>query len=626
MNSTTPDPDLKIPGYRIIRELGRGGMARVYLAMQVSMEREVAIKVMLPALSATDPSFSERFLREARIVAQLSHPHIIAVIDVGVAGPHHYYSMEYHTGGDLKARIHEGMMPKMALSIIRQVASALSFAHSKNYVHRDVKPENVIFRHDGTALLTDFGIAKTGDGASRMTATGAIIGTPHYMSPEQAQGMDLDHRSDLYSLGIMLYEMLTGVVPFNGTSALSIGIKHLKEPAPALPPPLRVYQPLLDQLLAKDPDDRFQSGAEFVAMIDAMSSGNFTAVSTTTPTVITGGGRTKQPTVVRSRTSGAHARTQVTGAPVAEGAGNRRGLVIAAAVLVPLIAAGGYFLLRPATTPPAPQASIPAAPSPSADSKANRLNVLFAEAGMAALAGRYLEPRDQSAVHKYRQVLDLDAGNARAQRGLQEIAKYYIDQFDQALDRKDYDQAALALKQAEETDPAHPLLAARRQALSEARIRTASGAIKPAPAATAKKEPPRRPEPIAAARPPAPVVAPRIDETQEREQKLAGIFARMQELLATGGITATRAGLATELYAEATKLAPSDARVRNTANQIADAYLKLATVRADAKDYSEADNLIRKGLDLVPNHRLLAGLQKDVAERQKAKPRTFGTF
>jgi serine/threonine protein kinase/tetratricopeptide (TPR) repeat protein len=638
---TGTDPELKIPGYRILRELGRGGMARVYLAVQESMEREVAIKVMLPALAASDPSFSERFLREARIVAKLSHPHIIAVIDVGVVGPYHYYSMEYHTGGDLKARIHEGMMPKMALSLTRQVASALAFAHSKGYVHRDVKPENVIFRHDGTALLTDFGIAKASDGAARMTATGAIIGTPHYMSPEQAQGAELDHRSDLYSLGVMLYEMLTGSVPYNGTSALAIGIKHLKDPIPRLPPPLQVYQPLLDRFLAKNPADRFQSGEEAIAAIDAMMSGTHsTLAGTTTPTRFTGNGLATQATVVPNQISGTHARTrvsgnyaatQVTGVP---SGGSRRGLTLGLVALVPVLAVAAYFILRspspdPAATAPAPVVSVPA---PAADNKSGRIAQLLAEADVAAVAGRYLEPRDQSAVAKYRQVLELDAGNARAMRGLQEIAKYYIAQTDRALDRKNLDDAAANLKQGEETDPANPLLAARRQAIQEARARSTVAAAKPEirPAARPARKP--EPPPAKPARLPAeaskPVVAaaPRVSEAQEREQRLSAHIARIKELIAPGGLTTTRAGLATEIYAEAAKLSPNDPRVLNISNQIADAYLKLATSRADDKDYKEAEHLIRKGLELVPNHRLLASLQKDIAARQKTKHQTFGGF
>jgi len=611
--------DLKIPGHRIIRELGRGGMASVYLAMQESMEREVALKVMSPMLGASDASFSERFIREAKIVAKLSHPNIIAVYDVGVAGPYHYFSMEYHTGGDLKARIHDGMMPKMALSITRQMASALGFAHSKGYVHRDVKPENVMFRHDGTALLTDFGIAKADDKVNRMTATGTVIGTPHYMSPEQAQGLELDHRADIYSLGIMFYEMLTGTVPYSGTSALSIGIKHLKEPVPQFPPPLHVYQPLLDKFLAKSADERFQSGEEVIAAIDAMSSGSQTLTGLAgSQTVVMGRATTSQATVISNQVSGQQAKTQITGAP--QRSGSSRGLVIAATALVPIIAIGGYFFMRPASAPaPAVTASVTA--SPGGNASANKVAQLLAEADVAALAGRYLEPRDQSAVRKYRQALEIEPKNARATSGLQEISRQYLSQTEKAIDKKDYGQADTSLKQAEQVDPQNPAIPAIRKALNEAR--------KGVMASTAKKEPDRNP--AAKAEPPKTVAsaapAPRTaDSAQDREQRLGSLISRINEMLAPSGLTSTRAGLAGELYAEAAKLSPNDARVKNAANQIADAFLKLATARADEKSYREADNLVSKGLELAPGHRLLTALQKDITERQKPKRQTFGGF
>ena len=628
--------DLKIPGHRLLRELGRGGMASVYLALQESMDREVALKVMSPALGASDASFSERFIREAKIVAKLSHPHIIAVYDVGIAGPYHYFSMEYHTGGDLKARIHEGMMPKMALSITRQIASALAFAHSKGYVHRDVKPENVMFRHDGTALLTDFGIAKADDKANRMTATGAVIGTPHYMSPEQAQVFELDHRADIYSLGVMFYEMLMGAVPYTGSSALSIGIKHLKEPVPQFPPPLHVYQPLLEKLLAKNADERFQNGDEVIAAIDAMSSGTHaqTGISSS-QTVIAGQGMASQATVMSTQVSGQQAKTQVSGqqaktqiTSIPVQSGGRRGLIIAAAVLVPAIVAGGYFFLRTTGTPvpaPTPTAAIPAAPAD--DGKANRLAVLLTEADMAALSGRYLEPYDQSAVHKYRQALDIDSKNARALSGLREITKRYLEQTEQAIDKKDYSQAESKLKLAEQVEPENPAISPIRKAMHEARAK--AGAI-----VTTNKEPERKPVTKTVSPPktvasiaPAPAPAPKpADPALEREQRLSNYISRINEMLAPGGLTSTRAGLAGELYAEAAKLSPSDARVKHAATQVADAYLKLATVRADNKDYSDADGLVRKGLELVPGHRLLTSLQKEIADRQKPKRQTFGGF
>lgn len=265
----TESIDIKIPGYTIIKELGRGGMASVYLAMQESIERKVALKVMLQALQA-DPSFSQRFLREAKIVAQLSHPHIVAVYDVGISKSHHYIAMEYHEGGELKDKIKKGLTLGEVISITRQMASALDFAHNKGYVHRDIKPENVLFKADGTICLSDFGIARANDGNTRMTATGSVIGTPHYMSPEQAQGQELDGRSDLYSLGIVFFEMLVGVVPYRGDSALSIGIKHMRDPIPRLPGQFQAFQNFLDKLIAKEADNRWQTGADVIAQLNAL--------------------------------------------------------------------------------------------------------------------------------------------------------------------------------------------------------------------------------------------------------------------------------------------------------------------------------------------------------------------
>jgi serine/threonine protein kinase len=215
----------EIPGYRILGQLGVGGMATVYLANQESFDREVALKVMAPALAA-DANYGDRFMREARIAARFSHPNIIAVYDVGVHKDHYYIAMEHHSGGDLKGRLRKGMTTKQAMSILRQMAAALDYAHSKGYIHRDVKPDNILFREDGSAVLTDFGIARPAAGDTQMTQIGMVVGTPKYMSPEQARGQELDARSDIYSLGIVFYEIMVGRVPFDGRDSIDIGIKH----------------------------------------------------------------------------------------------------------------------------------------------------------------------------------------------------------------------------------------------------------------------------------------------------------------------------------------------------------------------------------------------------------------
>ncbi len=252
---------IEIPGYKIIKTLGVGGQATVYLAIQEGFEREVALKVMSPALAA-DPSFGERFIREAKIVAQLSHDRIVTVYDVGKSGNYYYLAMEYMRGEELKSKISQGLKAKDALLIVSKLARALHFAHQKGYIHRDVKSENILFNDDDQPVLTDFGIAKASNSSTQMTQTGKLIGTPEYMSPEQCRGKELDGRSDLYSLGIILYEMLTRKVPFTGKDSVSICIKHVTKPVPKLPARVSHFQWLVDSLLAKNPDKRFQSGLE----------------------------------------------------------------------------------------------------------------------------------------------------------------------------------------------------------------------------------------------------------------------------------------------------------------------------------------------------------------------------
>lgn len=257
----------EIPGYKIIRTLGVGGQATVYLAIQQGFDREVALKVMSPALAA-DPTFGERFIREAKIVAKLSHKSIVTVYDVGESGNFYYLAMEYLQGGDLKTRIENGIKTRDCLSIIGKLGRALHFAHEKGYIHRDVKSENILFDSDGEPLLTDFGIAKASNSSTQMTQTGKLIGTPEYMSPEQCRGKTVDGRSDLYSLGIILYETLTRQVPYTGEDSVAVCIKHVTKPLPQLPARLKHIQWLLDSLLDKDPSKRFQNGLELAQAVE----------------------------------------------------------------------------------------------------------------------------------------------------------------------------------------------------------------------------------------------------------------------------------------------------------------------------------------------------------------------
>ncbi len=264
---------IQVQGYSIKHEIGIGGMATVYLAVQTSLEREVALKVMTPAL-VSDPNFSRRFLMEARTLASLSHPNIVAVYDVGVTDQQlHYFSMQHLPGGDFSHRIKSGPPePAEIARVVAGVARALGFAHLRGFVHRDVSPANILFDASDNPVLTDFGIARAVTRTSRLTNAGASVGTSHYMSPEQARGGNVDARSDLYSLGAVTHEALTGLPPFDGEDGFAIAYAHVFEPVPRLPAHLQDWQPLIDRALAKDPAERFADAEQFVAAIEAVAA------------------------------------------------------------------------------------------------------------------------------------------------------------------------------------------------------------------------------------------------------------------------------------------------------------------------------------------------------------------
>lgn len=257
----------EIPGYEILREVGRGGVSTVYLARHELLERQVAIKVMSPVLAIED-GFSRRFIREGQTVAQLEHPGIVTVYDVAVVGHRPFIAMEFLSGGSLKDRMDEPLPPKQAISMLRTIADSLGYAHSRGVFHRDVKPENILFRENGDAVLTDFGIAKSESQDTALTSIGVVVGTPRYISPEQAQGNGSDGRSDIYALGVIFHEMLTGHPPYDTKGSMSLLYAHINEPIPRLSEELAGYQDLLDDLLAKDPDQRVSDCSLLVQRLD----------------------------------------------------------------------------------------------------------------------------------------------------------------------------------------------------------------------------------------------------------------------------------------------------------------------------------------------------------------------
>jgi serine/threonine protein kinase len=267
--------------FRIVERIGAGGMAMVFKAYQSTLDRYVAIKV-LPAYHARDPVFVKRFEQEARTVAKLAHPNIVQIHDFGSEGGITYIVMEYVDGGTLKDRIKQALPVTEAADFIIQAAEGLECAHRNGLVHRDVKPANMLLRKDGHLLLSDFGIAKILEETTNLTRVGAGIGTPQYMSPEQCMGQAVDRRSDIYSLGIVFFHCLTGRVPFQADSPITVTVKQVSEPLPvdhlaATGVPAPIIQ-IVQQMTAKAPADRYQSaGAAIDALGSALASSNLMA-------------------------------------------------------------------------------------------------------------------------------------------------------------------------------------------------------------------------------------------------------------------------------------------------------------------------------------------------------------
>jgi serine/threonine-protein kinase PpkA len=273
MSPVTP---IQIPGYELIRELGVGGMATVHLAVQSSLDRKVALKVMRRNIDDLE-KFEKRFLVEGRTLAKLPHRNIVAVYDIVKSDTATYISMEYLEGGTLNDHMAAGLSLGEAVAIVVQIAGALQFAHDHNVVHRDLKPANIMFRDAATPVLTDFGIARQQDAQStRLTQTGMLVGTPTYMSPEQINALEVDGRSDLYSLGVMFYELLTGKPPFQGDSPIAVLMAHLTTPPPPLPATYSEFQPVMDRMMAKNRDERFSDLKEFTKALKAVVVNNET--------------------------------------------------------------------------------------------------------------------------------------------------------------------------------------------------------------------------------------------------------------------------------------------------------------------------------------------------------------
>ena len=564
---------MNIAGYRIERLIGKGGMAAVYLAIQESLGRPVALKVLNPSFSDT-PEFSERFLNEGRILAALNHPNIITIHDIGIANGFHYISMEHVEGGDLRSRITEGVSATIALDLLQSMGGCLRFAHEKGVIHRDVKPANILFRKDGTPLLTDFGIAKQLRGASELTLAGTVLGSPHYLSPEQADGRVTDGRADIYSLGIIFYEMLTRQRPYEGDSDISTILKHREEPIPELPSHLAPLQSLLNRMIAKEPEERFGSVSEVLEAIADLRDSNREMVV---------GGRSVSGSELGDETEGAfgvaedaEGQTLVRRRLVpsqkwpAIGVGLASFIFAAIVVKTSLDFAEKENMVSPTQTVSRsvpPKRWLEAKPSPPAvpgkrrepaattqQAVREQVNRLVALATEALAQNRLLTPREQSAYFFYQQARELDPDNVEVELGIRRIADRYAGLGANLIERHRPAEARAYIQRGLEVHPSNVRLQALR------------------------------------------------DRNEKTLEKIRALNEQARRALADNRLTAPSGDNALYYYSEMQRLDRNSRVAKAGLGGLLDRFLRLAKQRIDEQDYVQAQSYIGRGLKIDPDN------------------------
>ena len=576
---------MNIPGYRIEELVAEGGMATVYLAVQESLDRRVALKLLK---KFDTPEQSERFVNEGRIIASLNHRNIITIHDIGSVDGQHYISMEYLRGGDLEQRIRQGIAPETALALTRTLGRCLDFIHGKGIVHRDIKPGNILFRDDGTPILTDFGIAKQLDRDTRLTMDGSALGSPDYLSPEQAECKPLDGRTDLYSLGVVLYEMLTGEKPYTGSSYIETVMAHITSPLPDLPRPLKRYQELLDRMLAKRPADRFASAAKLVDYIDTLDP---TAAGEGLSQKIAGlvGNRNKPaatkpgpaPTVAVSQEElqlGMPAR----GAEAETGTASRgrsshplRYALLAGGIVV--LAIGAVLMRGPSTEESSADGARverveQAEPAP--QPRRAEIEQHLANARAALQADRLTSPSEDNAYAHFQKALALEPANETASQGIAEIAGRYADSAEQLAAQASFDAARLQLENGLAVQPGDARLLALRQ---------------------------------------------RITDLENAE--IEAYLLRAEVALEANKMTTPAEDNAHFYYQEVLALRPGHEEAQRGIQRIADRYADMAEKNINEYNYSDAKVYVQKGLGVQPDHARLLALRertdavKDVPDR-----------
>ena len=456
---------MEIPGYEIKRLIGQGGMATVYLAEQRSLGRQVVLKI-LDTSSGINAETVGRFLNEGRLIASLNHPHIITIYDIGQAGDQIFISMEYVEGGDLKDRLQNKIFaPAEALTLVEKIAAGLAAAHDNGIVHRDVKPGNILFRRDGTPLLSDFGIAKRLSSDADLTSTGMFVGSPNYMAPEQSEAGPIDGRADLYSLGVIFYEMLTGARTYVAASVIDVILLHKKAPIPKLPTGLEHYQEMLNLMMAKARKDRFRDARSLIHFIAQMRRNGLLKASAEASASFDG-----DITVVRAERDGT---TPTALAPPPRLRLRPRQWLLLGMLILCGIGWGILLSIEHALQAPTQVRDVAIT---ALDQRATREPVLPTDTAPAQVAqallwlGRHslddlrlTAPPHDNAYYYFSRMLQLDAGNPDARAGMLAIATRFALLAEQAIAEDRFEQARSYIALGLQIDPANHTLKEMRE-------------------------------------------------------------------------------------------------------------------------------------------------------------------
>ena len=423
----TPETQIKLAlsfKYEIIEEIGRGGMASVYKANQKNLNRLVALKVIHQNL-IYDNEFLQRFHQEAKLCASVNHPNIVTIYDEGALNNIHYMAMEYLSGNDLQRiiRYSKKVVYEDAIKIVVSIANALDHAHNKGLIHRDIKSSNIIITNEGRAVLTDFGIAYAANSA-KLTQTGSVIGTPEYMSPEQAKGIKTDHRSDIYSLGVVLFECITGKLPFAGDNPLTTIFKIINDPPP-LARELNKEVPqwlstVINKALEKKPEKRFQTGKQFALALINKKPVGLELIS-------------KKKI---SRTDIKRKRNEKINKPDKEKNRFNKKIIYSFTILCLVVFFIGYKLIPSLNN----NKEMPKNYEPKIN-KQNNIRMLLNEAEGLVRNGDLLSPQGNNAYIVYSEVLDMEPENDLAKMGLENIRKSYLERSKSELTNSEFKQS-----------------------------------------------------------------------------------------------------------------------------------------------------------------------------------------